>query len=107
LTHTTARTGAVTLIQRFGSALNLNIYFHMLFFDRVYVDGPDGAARFRWVKVPTGAELTQLVHTDPARRVGRFLERRGLLERDAENSCLASDAVGDGPMNELLGHSIT
>jgi hypothetical protein len=26
----TAQTGAVTLIQRFGSALNLNIHFHML-----------------------------------------------------------------------------
>jgi hypothetical protein len=26
-----AYTGAVTLIQRFGSALNLNIYFHMFF----------------------------------------------------------------------------
>tara|TARA_R110002167_G_scaffold42935_24_gene130142 strand:- start:6857 stop:7066 length:210 start_codon:yes stop_codon:yes gene_type:complete len=25
----TAQTGAVTLIQRFGSALNLNIHFHM------------------------------------------------------------------------------
>ena len=28
-----ARNGAVTLIQRFGSALNLNIYLHMLFLD--------------------------------------------------------------------------
>ncbi len=27
MTHKTARTGAVTLIQRFGSALNLNIHF--------------------------------------------------------------------------------
>jgi len=29
------QTGAVTLIQRFGSALNLNIHFHMLFLERV------------------------------------------------------------------------
>ena len=28
-----AKTGAVTLIQRFGSALNLNIHFHMLFLE--------------------------------------------------------------------------
>jgi hypothetical protein len=28
-----ARTGAVTLIQRFGSALNPNIHLHMLFLD--------------------------------------------------------------------------
>jgi hypothetical protein len=33
-----AHTGAVTLIQRFGSALNLNPHFHMLFLDGVYVD---------------------------------------------------------------------
>ena len=39
LTHRTAHTGAVTLIQRFGSALNLNIHLHVLFLDGVYIDG--------------------------------------------------------------------
>jgi len=68
--HQTAKTGAVTLIQRFGSALNLNIHFHMLFLDGVYVDGLYGAVRFRWVKAPTSQELTQLAHTI-AHRVGR------------------------------------
>jgi hypothetical protein len=105
-THATARTGAVTLIQRFGSALNLNIHSHMLFLDGVYIDNPQGTVRFRWVKASTSQELTQLAHTI-AHRVGRFLERQGLLERDAENSYLASDAVDDDPMNQLLGHSIT
>jgi len=43
----TARTGAVTLIQRFGrsgapAALNLNIHFHMLLLDGVYVERADG-----------------------------------------------------------------
>jgi hypothetical protein len=33
-----AHTGSVTLILRFGSALNLNIHFYMLFLDGVYVD---------------------------------------------------------------------
>ena len=42
-----------------------------------------------------------------AHRVGRFLERQGLLERDMDNSYLASDAVDDDPMTPLLGHSIT
>ena len=32
-TNKQAKTGAVTLIQRFGSALNLNIHFHMLFLE--------------------------------------------------------------------------
>jgi len=101
-----ARAGAVTLIQRFGSALNLNIHFHMLFLDGVYVERPDGSLRFRWVKAPTNAELTQLAHT-LASRVGRFLKRQGLLERDAENSYLAGDALDDAPMAQLLGSSIT
>ena len=38
LTHkagSMAQTGAVTLIQRFGSALNLNIHLHMLYLDGV------------------------------------------------------------------------
>ncbi|MGA7799578.1 MAG: IS91 family transposase [Gammaproteobacteria bacterium] len=105
-THQTAKTGAVTLIQRFGSALNLNTHFHMLFLDGVYVARPDGSTRFRWVKAPTGQELTQLAHTI-THRVGRFLERQGLLERDAENSYLAGDTTDDDPLNPLLGSSIT
>ena len=78
----------------------------MLFLDGVYVERPNGTARFRWVKAPTGQELTQLAHTI-AHRVGRFLERQGLLERDAENSYLSGDAVDDDPMSQLCGHSIT
>lgn len=61
-TKKTAQTDAVTLIQRFGSALSLSIHFHMLFLDGVYLDGPD-RTRFRWVKAPTNQELTQLAHT--------------------------------------------
>jgi hypothetical protein len=79
---------------------------HMLFLDGVYVDRLDGSARFHWVSSPTTQELTQLSQTI-ARRVGRYLERQGLLERDAENSYLTTDAVSEDSMNQLLGHSIT
>ena len=33
-----AHTGSVTLILRFGSGLNLNLHFYMLFVDGMYVD---------------------------------------------------------------------
>ena len=106
----TAQTGAVTLIQRFGSALNLHVHFHMLFLDGIYIDGVHGSpVRFRWVKAPTSDELTHLTHTI-AHRVARYLERQGLLVRDAENSYLTAegvDAEPDSPMNHLLGSSIT
>ena len=58
------------------------------------------------MKAPTSAELTHLTHAI-AQRVGRFLERQGLLERDAENSYLSGDAVEAGLLDQLLGHSIT
>lgn len=51
-THRTAHTGAVTLIQRFGSALNLNIHFHMLFLDGVY--GTDWSQQ-SYIKAPNSA----------------------------------------------------
>ena len=35
-------TTAVTLIQRFGSALNLNVHTHLLFLDGVYLDTDAG-----------------------------------------------------------------
>ena len=79
----------------------------MLFLDGVYVDSANGSsARFRWVKAPTSADLTHLTHTI-AQRVGRCLERQGLLERDAANSYLSGDAMEAGPLDELGGHSIT
>jgi ribosomal protein S27E len=101
-----ARTGAVTLIQPFGGALNLNVHFHMLFLDGVYVEGPDGALTFRWVRAPSGAELSARAGRI-ASRVGRFLERQGLLEHDAENPCLCELALDDEPMEALPAHSIT
>ena len=65
----------------------------MLFLDGVYIDSADKSrVRFRWVKAPTSDELTQLTHTI-ARRVARYLERQGLLVRDAENSYLTADGV--------------
>ena len=78
LSRKTAQAGAVTLIQRFGSALNLNVHFHMLFLDGVYVERPAGSLRFRLVRAPTSAELAGLTQT-LAWRIGRFLERQGLL----------------------------
>ena len=72
----TAHTGAVvTLIQRFGSALNLNIHFHILFLDGVYALDEHGIMRFHRVKAPTIGETQYLgASTQSSRR--RFLEKR-------------------------------
>jgi ribosomal protein S27E len=104
-THRSASTGAVTLIQRFGSALNLNIHFHMLLLDGVYA-GAHGQPRFQRVKAPDRAELEQLVYTI-SERTGRYLERQGLLVRDMDNSYLALEPAGETGLEGVLGSSIT
>ncbi len=78
----------------------------MLFLDGVYVAEAGPSAPFRWVKAPTSAELTQLTHTI-AHRLARYLERQGLLVRDAEHSYLTLDNADEDPMDQLRGHSIT
>jgi hypothetical protein len=43
-----AQCGAVTFIQRFGSALNLNLHLHGLFIDGVYAADDDGEPLIRY-----------------------------------------------------------
>ena len=74
LSHKTAKAGAVTLIQRFGSALHLNVHFHMLFLDSVYFEGCGGLLGFCRTRAPTSAERLGLIQT-LAHRIGRYLER--------------------------------
>ena len=94
LTHKTAKTGGITLIQRFGSALNLNVHFHMLLLDGVYTTNRHGKGRFQYVSAPLSDELTSLVHTI-SHRIACFLERQGILERDMEQSYLTLEEDDD------------
>ena len=88
-----ARTGAVTLIQRFASALNLNVHLHMLFVDGVYTFD-DERPRLHRGCTPAQAELQRLLHTI-AIRVARALERQGLLLRDDPSSVLDIESADD------------
>ena len=72
----------------------------------MYVGEAGSSARFRWVKAPTSDELSQLTHTI-AHRLARYLERQGLLVRDAEHSYLTLENADEDPMDQLRGHSIT
>jgi len=100
-------TGAVTLIQRFGSALNLNIHFHIPFLDGVYAYRDDRPPRFQRVKAPDKSELEDLAQLI-SQRVGRCLERLGLLEQDAEQAWLDLDPADDTDvMPHLLGSSVS
>jgi hypothetical protein len=90
LTRKTAQTGAVTLIQQFGSALNLNVYFQVLLLDGVYIETKCGKTRFQPTNATERLELLELVHTI-SHRVAGYLEREGILERDEDNRGLQTN----------------
>ena len=104
-----ARCGAVTLIQRFGSALNLNVHFHMLWLDGVSEEddeSPPRKPRLHRTRAPTTAQLTYLADTI-AHRVCRHLTRKGWLEGEEESVFLTDNAGGDDGMDALRMSSIT
>ncbi len=77
----------------------------MLLLDGVYV-ATDNRLRFKRVNAPDKADLEALVHT-LSERVGRHLEREGLLVRDLDSSYLALEPHDDDALAQVLGSSIT
>jgi hypothetical protein len=97
-----AQTGAVTLIQRFGSALNLNLHYHMLYLDGVY----NKHAVFYSVKPLTSYDLDEVAQKIAA-GVSRYLEKAGYLIRDAESECLDLYSDAEDAMSSTVGASIS
>jgi len=101
LGHPGGRTGAVVVVQRFGSALNLNVHFHMLLLDGVFVDAADGDVRWVRVPAPTTSEVQVLV-THLARTLERWLAKKGY---GADDAC-DEDDIDDDPNAGLFAASI-
>jgi hypothetical protein len=107
--RTRAQCGAVTLIQRFGSVLNLNIHSHMLWLDGVYEEDDESPLRkpsLHRTRAPTSAQMTEPVGTI-AHRVCRHLTRLDWLEGEDVSAFLADSAAGDDGMDALRMSSIT
>ncbi len=95
LTADQADSGAVTLIQRFGSAANLNIHLHCLVLDGVYRCGADGVPVFVQAGAPSDDELHALLHA-VITRLMKMLTRHGVLIEEVGQTYLAdSNADGD------------
>lgn len=78
------QTGAITFIQRFGSALNLNVHFHILFLDGVFSEPTESESlRFHHTDPPSDGDIRNLVQL-LALRITRHLKRKGYPKDDAE-----------------------
>ena len=71
-----ADSGAVTLIQRFGSAANLNIHLHCLVLDGVYRRGIDWEPEFVEVPEPTDEALQAVLRKIITRTMKLLFRRR-------------------------------
>ncbi len=75
-----ADSGAVTLIQPFGSAANLNIHLHCRVLDGVYRRGADHAPEF--VEAPAPRRQRQTPMTTPGQSCHRGRRTRHLRKSD-------------------------
>src|SRR5499426_1348444 len=77
--------GSVTFLQRFGSALNVNLHFHCVFLEGVYLDRTAAGLKPRFVQAapPTDTDIAAVIQKI-SRRVIRKLRRLGYLEAGME-----------------------
>ena len=76
----------MTFIQRFDSALRLNLHFHMGAIDGVFAAADDDEPQFQALLPPEDEEIER-VTASIAERVRKFFERRGLgPDSDPEES---------------------
>lgn len=107
-----AMTGAVSVIQRGDSALRLNVHFHLIGLDGVYVRSPDGGELvFHALAAPSAEEITD-VATRTAQRVQKILARHGRTvdgtgESDAEKPLGEQLALAALCGAAAAGHGIT
>jgi len=73
--------GSVTFIQRFGSAINLNVHYHVVFLEGVYLDrtAQGRTPRFLPGEPPTDTDIADVVQKI-SRRIICKLRQRGYLE---------------------------
>src|SRR5256884_9249124 len=89
--------GSVTFIQRFGSALNLHVHYHLLFLEGVSLDRTDEGRKPRFLagEPPTDTDIAAVVQKI-SRRVIRTLRHLGYLEVGSDDAV----ATGYDPLRD-------
>jgi len=85
--------GAITFIQLFGGAINLNPHYHSLLPDGLFFLRPDGAVQFAPLLAPTDKDVDKIC-TQVARRVIKLLEA---LDDTGEGQEYSDNDRGDEP----------
>jgi hypothetical protein len=87
------------MVQRFGSALNLNVHFHSIVVDGVFVRADDGAVRFLTLPAPSDEVLKKVLRRIEA-RVTKVLRP---LRKASEDDARPMDAHGYAQAESITG----
>jgi hypothetical protein len=96
--------GAITLIQRFGGSLNLNVHYHMLFLEGGYFHARKGP-KF-WKSGPPSDEDVEALVVTIAKRVIRFFQKKGYFQDDVDSAVPEKDLAQETLMPEIQAASI-
>lgn len=107
LKKSNSKTGAVTLIQRFGGSLNVNIHFHILFIDGIYELGDQKAPTDFLTSNPPTIEELDKVMGQIINRVTRYLERQGIIIKDEDSDKFQLPISEDDAFTRLQASSVT
>jgi hypothetical protein len=85
-TRATVQPGSVTFLQRFGGSLNLNLHYHLVFLEGVFVDRAAQGLKPRFLPAapPTDADIATVLQKI-SQRVIRELRKRGYLEAGTQD----------------------
>jgi hypothetical protein len=99
--------GAVTAIQRFGSALNTNVHFHTLVAQGVFAEQADGTLRFAPAPAPSDLDVARPL-ASVRRRIGRLVGRDGIdLEQPSDEADPADERLFECPVYaEIQGAAV-
>jgi hypothetical protein len=92
------QTGSLTVVQRFGSSLNLNVHFHVIAMDGVYAEQPDGTMLFHPLPAPSDEDIARLARA-VCRKVTRYL---GQLTGEDKDQQLTLDHLANASVQGLV-----
>jgi hypothetical protein len=92
------QSGSLTVVQRFGSSLNLNVHFHVIAMDGVYAEQPDGTMLFHPLPTPSDEDVARLARA-VCRKVTRYL---GQLTGEDKDQQLTLDHLANASVQGLV-----
>lgn len=90
-------TGAMTVVQRFGSSLALNVHFHTLAIDGVWTKGTNGNLGFHPLPAPTDQDIARV-----ARAVCRKVQRLAARGKDENDQMSLLDNLANASVQGLV-----